>query len=131
MHSGTNSDYQRNTFFDGKNRKREVITMPSALILIILEFFMVLFLALGYLIKFRGRVDLIAGYREGRIRDAAGLAGFIGTSLLFLGILAAATFALVLLFPDYEVVFFLIYAAVLFPIISIYSLAGSRKYLKA
>jgi hypothetical protein len=105
--------------------------MPSALILIILEFFMVLFLALGYLIKFRGRVDLIAGYREGRIRDAAGLAGFIGTSLLFLGILAAATFALVLLFPDYEVVFFLIYAAVLFPIISIYSLAGSRKYLKA
>jgi hypothetical protein len=107
-----------------------MITMPSALILIILEFFMVLFLALGYLIKFRGRVDLIAGYREGRIRDAAGLAGSIGTSLLLLGILAAATFALVLLFPNYEVLFFLTYAVVLFPIISIFSLFVSRKYLK-
>ncbi|NYT16491.1 MAG: hypothetical protein GKC06_00560, partial [Methanomicrobiales archaeon] len=45
--------------------------MASFLILIILEFFLILFLALGYLIRFRGRVDIIAGYKEGRIRDPA------------------------------------------------------------
>jgi hypothetical protein len=43
--------------------------MASALILILLEFFMILFLVLGYLIRFRGRVDFIAGFREGRIQD--------------------------------------------------------------
>jgi hypothetical protein len=104
--------------------------MPSVLILIILEFFMVLFLALGYLIRFRGRVDLIAGFKEGRIQDTAGLAGFIGSSLLLLGILAAITFVLVLLFPDDEVLIFLTYAAVIFPLISIFSAYKSRQYLK-
>jgi hypothetical protein len=105
--------------------------MASVLILIILEFFTILFLALGYLIRFRGRVDLIAGYREGRIRDPAGLSTFIGNSLLLLGILAILTFTLVLILPDYEVLFFLFYAAVIFPIVSILSVYRSRQYLKS
>jgi hypothetical protein len=104
--------------------------MPSVLILIILEFFIILFLALGYLIRFRGRVDLIAGYREGRIRDTTGLARFIGDSLLLLGVLAAITFTLVLVFPEDEVWFFLVYAAVIFPAVSIFSVYKSRQYLK-
>jgi hypothetical protein len=104
--------------------------MASVLILIILEFFMVIFIALGYLIRFRKRVDLIAGYREGRIRDPTGLSTFIGNSLLLLGILALLTFAMVLVVPDYEVLFFLIYAAVIFPIVSIISVYKSRQYLK-
>jgi hypothetical protein len=105
--------------------------MASVLILIILEFFMILFIALGYLIRFRGRVDLIAGYREGRIRDEAGLSAFIGNSLLFLGISAAIIFILVLVLPDYEVLFFLVYAALIFPIVSIFSVYRSRQYLRS
>jgi hypothetical protein len=105
--------------------------MASVLILIILEFFMVLFIALGYLIRFRGRVDLIAGYREGRIQDPAGLSIFIGNSLLLLGTFAVITFVLVLVLPDYEVLFFLMYAAVIFPIVSIFSVYRSRRYLKS
>ncbi len=51
--------------------------------LILLEFFMILFLVLGYLIRFRGRVDFIAGFREGRIQDESGLTRFLGTILPF------------------------------------------------
>jgi len=104
--------------------------MASALILILLEFFMILFLVLGYLIRFRGRVDFIAGFREGRIQDESGLTRFLGTNLLVLGIIAAGVFGLVLAFPAQEVLLFLIFAAIIVTAISIISGIGSRKYLK-
>lgn len=101
----------------------------SFLILIILEFLMVLFLILGYLIRYRGRFELIAGYREGQVRDPTGLSRVVGSSLLLLGILAAGTLGLVVTFPNNEVLFFLIYAVVIVPIVSITSLICSRRYL--
>jgi hypothetical protein len=104
--------------------------MASVLILIILEFFMVLFLALGYLIRFRGRIDLIAGYREGRIQDEKGLARVVGTSLIILGVLAGSTLALVIIFPEKEVLVFLLYTAMVVPVVGILSVLGSRRYLK-
>jgi len=104
--------------------------MASVLILIILEFFMVLFLALGYLIRFRGRIDFVAGYREGRVRDAKGLSRIVGNSLLTLGILAAVTLALVVIYPEKEVILFLLFAAVVVPVTGIVSVLGSRRYLK-
>ncbi|MDD1706050.1 MAG: DUF3784 domain-containing protein [Methanoregulaceae archaeon] len=104
--------------------------MASVLILIILEFFMVLFLALGYLIRFRGRIDFVAGYREGRVIDAKGLERVVGNSLLVLGILAAVTLSLVIIFPENEVILFLIFAGVVVPVTGILSVLGSRRYLK-
>lgn len=104
--------------------------MASFLILIILEFFLILFLALGYLIRFRGRVDIIAGYKEGRIRDPAALSRLIGNNLLLLGALAALSFVLVLAFPEYEVVIFLLFAVIMVPVIGIGSAILGRRYLK-
>jgi hypothetical protein len=104
--------------------------MSSVLILIMLEFFMVLFLALGYLIRFRGRIDLVAGYKEGRVRDAKGLSRVIGNSLLILGILAAFTLALIVLVPGKEVILFLLFAAVIVPVTGIVSVLASRRFLK-
>ena len=60
--------------------------MASILILIILEFFLVMFLVLGYLIRFRGRIDLVAGFKEGRVQDGKGLSRVVGTSLIILGV---------------------------------------------
>jgi hypothetical protein len=104
--------------------------MASFLILILLEFFLILFLALGYLIRFRGRVDIIAGYREGRIKDPAALSRLIGNNLLLLGILASISFLLVLVFPEHEVVFFLAFTIIVVPVIGIGSAIMSRRYLK-
>jgi hypothetical protein len=104
--------------------------MASALILIILEFFAIFFMALGYLIRFRGRVDLIAGYREGKINDQRALSILVGNTLLFLGIVAVVTIILVLAFPEFEFLFFLIYAAVIFPVVSIFSMYRSRRYFR-
>lgn len=104
--------------------------MASILILIILEFFMVLFLVLGYLIRFRGRIDFVAGYKEGRVRDAKGLSRVVGNSLLILGILAAVTLTLVIIIPEKEVILFLLYAAVVVPVTGIVSVLGSRCYLR-
>jgi len=103
--------------------------MASVLILIILEFFMLLFLVLGYLIRFRNRIDLVAGYREGRIRDEKGLSRVVGNSLLVLGVLAAAILGLVIIFPEKEVLLFLLYTAVVVPVVGILSVLGSRRYL--
>ena len=58
-----------------------------------------MFLILGYLIRFRGRIDLVAGHREGRIRDEKGLSRVVGNSLLILGVLAAVTLVLVFIVP--------------------------------
>ena len=54
-------------------------------------------LVLGYLIKYRKRVSLIAGYDPARVRDPEGLARWFGSwtltlgglSVLFAGLLAA------------------------------------------
>ncbi|NTV00273.1 MAG: DUF3784 domain-containing protein [Methanoregulaceae archaeon] len=105
--------------------------MASALILIILEFFMIFFLALGYLIRFRGRVDLVAGYREGKIKDQQGLSILVGNALLLLGIVAAGTLILVFALPEFEVLIFLVYAVIIFPVVSIFSMIRSRQYFRA
>ena len=104
--------------------------MASILILIILEFFMVMFLVLGYLIRFRGRIDLVAGFKEGRVQDGKGLSRVVGTSLIILGVLAGATLALVFIFPEKEVLLFLIYTAIVVPVVGILSVILSRRYLK-
>ena len=115
---------ERGSIFEGDP------VMASILILIILEFFMVVFLVLGYLIRFRGRIDLVAGYKEGRVQDVKGLSRVVGNSLIILGVLAGSTLSLVIIFPEKEVLLFLLYTAIVVPVVGILSVVGSRRYLK-
>ncbi len=87
-------------------------------------------LALGYFIRFRGRVDLIAGYDEKRVRDPEGLARFVGTNLLLLGAGAFVVLALEFLLPGYAVVLFAVYALVAVPAVSFLTVWGSKRYEK-
>ncbi len=88
-------------------------------------------LALGYFIRFRGRVDLIAGYDEKRVRDPEGLARFVGTNLLLLGAGAFVVLALEFLIPEYAVVLFAVYALVAVPAVSFLTVWGSKRYEKS
>ncbi|MDN7024745.1 DUF3784 domain-containing protein [Methanoculleus sp. FWC-SCC1] len=85
-------------------------------------------LALGYLIRYRGRVDLIAGYDEKKVRDPEGLARFVGTNLLLLGAGAFVILALEFLLPTYAVVFFAVYALAAVPAVSLLTVWGSRRF---
>lgn len=97
---------------------------------IITELIGFVMLALGYLIRFRGRVDLIAGYDEKRVRDPEGLTHFVGTNLLLLGAGAFAVLALEFLIPGYAVLFFVVYALVVVPLVSLLTVRGSSRYEK-
>ncbi|WP_206633405.1 DUF3784 domain-containing protein [Methanoculleus taiwanensis] len=97
---------------------------------IITELIGFVMLGLGYLIRFRGRVELIAGYDEKRVRDPEGLARFVGTNLLLLGAGAFAVLALEFLIPGYAVLFFVIYALVAVPLVSFITVRGSSRYEK-
>jgi hypothetical protein len=59
--------------------------MATYLILIITEFVTIFFIALGYLIKYRKRIDFIRGYDRNRVSDPAGLSRWVGNNLLILG----------------------------------------------
>ncbi len=97
---------------------------------IITELIGFVMLALGYLIRFRGQVNLIAGYDEKRVRDPEGLARFVGTNLLLLGVGAFVVLALEFLFPEYAVLFFVVYALVAVPLVSLLTVRGSSRYEK-
>jgi hypothetical protein len=62
------------------------------ILLLIIEFIAVVFLALGYLIKYRKMTNLIAGFDRKTCADPEGLIAWIGNSLLALAIAAAGIF---------------------------------------
>ncbi|MCU0632650.1 MAG: DUF3784 domain-containing protein [Methanolinea sp.] len=105
--------------------------MANLLLLIIIEFLAVLFLVLGYMVRFRGRTDLLASYRREDVRDPQGLGRFVGTNLLLLGACAVVTFIGILLYPEAEVILFVIFCAGIVPVVSVASALGSRRHLKA
>ncbi len=55
---------------------------------------------LGYLIKYRKRVNLIAGYDPARVRDHDGLARWMGSWAIALGAVTLAFAALLATLPD-------------------------------
>lgn len=95
---------------------------------IVVEFIGLAMLALGYLIRFKGRVDLISGYDKKKVRDSAGLARFVGTNLLLLGAGAFVVLALAFIVPGYAVLFFAVYALIAVPLVSLLTVRGSSRY---
>ena len=100
------------------------------LILLIIEFIAVVFLALGYLIKYRKMTNLIAGFDRKTCADPDGLIAWIGNSLLALAVAAAAIFFLLLLFPEYALYLFFTYTAGIVPIAAVIVVIRARKFDK-
>lgn len=105
-----------------------MLGMTSVLLLLFTEFMTVFFLGVGYLIRFRGKVTLIAGYDPDKVKDSTGLSTWIGNNLLLLGILGAAVFLIEISAEDLALPAFFTYALVAVPIVSIVSAWGGRRY---
>ncbi|MCX6700730.1 MAG: DUF3784 domain-containing protein [Methanomicrobiales archaeon] len=103
--------------------------MTNILILGMTEFFIVLFAVLAYMIKYKGRVDIIAGYDEKQVRNKSGLANFVGNNLIILAVSALLVFIFELLNLSTEFLAFLVFASVIVPILGIGTFLGMRKYL--
>ena len=71
-----------------------------------------LFSLLGYLIKYRGRVHLIAGYEEKQVRNKEGLAKWVGECLFSLSLawlIASFSFLFTLDFIHYPMLFLMLF----------------------
>ena len=100
------------------------------ILLLIIEFIAVVFLALGYLIKYRKMTNLIAGFDRKTCADPEGLIAWIGNSLLALAVAAAAIFFLLLLLPEYALIIFFVYTAGIVPVGAIIVAYRARSFDK-
>jgi hypothetical protein len=105
------------------------VSMTNILILGMTEFFIVVFAVLAYMIKYKGRVDIVAGYDEKQVRDKTGLADFVGNNLIILAVSALLAFIFELLNPSTEFITFLVFASVIVPIVGVVTFFGIRKYM--
>jgi len=100
------------------------------ILLLIIEFIVVVFLALGCLFKYRKQTNLIAGFDRKTCADPKGLIAWIGNSLLALAVAAAAIFFLLLLLPAYALYLFFIYTAGIVPVAAIFVVLRARRFDK-
>lgn len=100
------------------------------ILLLIIEFIAVVFLALGYLIKYRKQTNIIAGFDRKTCADPEGLIAWIGNSLLALAVAAAVIFFLILLRPAYALIIFFVYTAGIVPVAAIFVAFRARKFDK-
>jgi len=104
--------------------------MSNILILGMTEFFLVLFLVLAYMIKVKGRVEIIAGYEAARVKDKKGLADFVGNSLIILAVSACIAFIFEIVNPVSEFLIFMFFASVVVPVVGIATFLRSREFFK-
>lgn len=102
--------------------------MATYLILIITEFVTIFFIALGYLIKYRKRIDFIRGYDRDRVSDPAGLSRWVGNNLLILGGIGVITLIIELVFPELELLAATLFLAGAVPVIGLITAYGSRRF---
>jgi hypothetical protein len=102
--------------------------MSNILILGMTEFFLILFLVLAYMIKAKGRVEIIAGYDAARVKNKKGLADFVGNSLIILAVSAFVAFIFEIVNPDSEFLIFMVFASMVVPIVGIATFWKSRKF---
>jgi hypothetical protein len=102
--------------------------MSNILILGMTEFFLILFLVLAYMIKAKGRVEIIAGYDAARVKNKKGLADFVGNSLIILAASAFIAFIFEVVNPDSEFLIFMVFASVVVPVVGIATFLKSRKF---
>ena len=85
---------------------------------------------LGYRIRYRGDVHLIAGYRAGEPADAEELSRVVGRSVLVVAVitvLAGLTYPMLIISPGAEVSYWTGYTIIIL-MISGYAVLTSRKY---
>ena len=85
---------------------------------------------LGYRIRYRGDVHLIAGYRAGEPTDAEELSRVVGRSVLIAAavtVLAGLTYPMLIISPGAEVTYWAGYTAIVL-IVSGYAVLTSRHY---
>ena len=102
--------------------------MSNILILGMTEFFFILFLVLAYMIKAKGRVEIIAGYDAAKVKNKKGLADFVGNSLIILAVSAFLAFIFEIINPDLEFLIFMVFASMVVPIVGIATFLKSRKF---
>lgn len=88
------------------------------------------FFFVGYLIKFQGMVEMLAGYDPSRVTDKQGLANWVGSNFFLLGVVSFFTAAVGLIARGLNVtVLVLAHVAVLLALILRIAL-GTRRYEK-
>jgi len=102
--------------------------MSNILILGMTEFFLILFLVLAYMIKVKGRIEIIAGYDAARVKNKKGLADLVGNSLIILAASAFIAFIFEIVNPASEFLIFMVFASVVVPIVGIATFLKSRKF---
>jgi hypothetical protein len=102
--------------------------MATYLILIITEFVTIFFIALGYLIKYRKRIDLIRGYDRNQVSDPAGLSRWVGNNLLILGGIGVIILIIEFLFTEFELLAATLFLAVAVPVVGLITAYGSRRF---
>jgi hypothetical protein len=102
--------------------------MTTYLVLIITEFVTIFFIALGYLIKYRKRIDFIRGYDRNRVSDPAGLSRWVGNNLLILGGIGIMTLIIELVFPALELLAATLFLACAVPVVGLITAYGSRRF---
>jgi UDP-N-acetylmuramyl pentapeptide phosphotransferase/UDP-N-acetylglucosamine-1-phosphate transferase len=97
------------------------------IVILITEFLTVFFLLTGYMIHFKRRLDYLRGYDPTRVSDRAGLARLTGGVLLFLGVYAAITLFVELIFPDFGVLSFILLLGII-PVTGVITAWKSRRF---
>jgi hypothetical protein len=99
----------------------------STLLSITTAFFALLIIFSGYLIKYKKKVNIIAGYDEQTCKDKDGLANWVGGTLIAMGILCFL-FAITLIFlPNYTNLMMTAYGITIF-LFALIATTGSKKY---
>ncbi len=89
-----------------------------------------LLLVFGYLIKYKRQVRLIAGYDARKVRDAAGLADWVGTKLLWLAGFSFVMAVLAYLLPGFNTATSIIFVVVVAGT-CLYTAAGGQRFTHA
>ncbi|WP_183557123.1 DUF3784 domain-containing protein [Mucilaginibacter sp. SP1R1] len=86
-----------------------------------------LIIFLAYLIKYKHKVGIIAGYDEHTCRDKIGLANWVGGTLILTGIICLLLAILLIFLPNYTNLIMLVYGVTIL-IGSVTASIGGKKY---
>ncbi len=88
-----------------------------------------LFLLIGYLVRSKQMVEIIAGYDPNKVKDEKGLAKWVGSNLLLMGLLGLLIGGLGFIFPQINTILVIGFGVVIV-ILAIRTAFGCKKYEK-
>lgn len=87
--------------------------------------------AFGYLIGKKQMLEILAGHDPKKVTDKKGLARWVGTNLVLMGVLAFFSAALMAVFPQTRTVLLLVYALAAIPLLCVRIILGNRRYTRS